>query len=309
MTLLCPALATSSNTTRKPLPPFIVYFLGTGVNGKWDVSMFRFITADSDAGDVYIVVDADAEKATKNGRSVEGKSPFQGVLGKRQCLKVHNFTAPTFNIYNEHYSSLYTLLKVDVLSHLPLDVSSAIILDRDTFIMPNAARKFADQLEQLGTDQFLLASSSGVRDRAEDGTLFVPQVYGGINGGVIGIDIPKFRTFIANHCSGAQNWWSCVAPVCNVTRNVTQDQSRPIKKPLPPDAKCSHEGQPVALLADQSVWMWLLNAYPQVWRELPCGFHVETQVPSAWRRAHRMEVSNSVLHAPLSFQPHALSLA
>ena len=156
-----------------------------------------------------------------------------------------------------HYSFKSASVKLDVLKHVPQEVSRVILLDADIHCVKDCVTTFETEFNQLNSRQFIAAGRSGVRDlvtRIADGKS-VPAVhkgvYGGLQSGVLGLDLVKMRRWERVFCPD-KPWWHCVVA------------SRPLSFKWG--------------FADQLVYRELITDQPWIWKEMPCGMHADTQV-------------------------------
>lgn len=246
--------AAPSSAALEALPAVLLYHLGP-LGAAMGRGMFEFVR-DTDVGDVYVVADATAERAP----------PFRGGLSARGCAPVRELPWVEFPkpAAGGHYSGRWCMQKLELLSHLPADVRTAVMLDADVYLTRDGLRILRDELRALRPAQFLAAPRTDARvsRRHPNGSswLGVPHRSEGINSGVLALDVGRMRTFAAGFC-GAQ-WWRCIL------------DSRP---------KGYND-----VGGDQAVWNALLVERPQVWKQLPCGtqLSIDTLRAAVVRIAH-----------------------
>jgi hypothetical protein len=156
-----------------------------------------------------------------------------------------------------HYSFTAASVKLDVLQHVPDELSRVFLVDADVHCVADCVAMLETEFNGMLSTQFITAGRSGVRNvntRAADGER-VPDtdkgIYGGLQSGVLGLDLGKMRRWERTFCP-SKPWWHCVV------------DSRP------PSFKWG--------FADQLVYGELLKDQPSIWKEMPCGVHTDTQV-------------------------------
>ena len=227
-------------------PPYLVYSVGKSSTGLMIATMFRYVN-ETDAGDIYVVIEQTA-------RSL-GPARFEGGLSHRKCERVQSAHRQKWPFPDGgHYSWPFTMLKIDFLLHIPSSLSSVVLLDADTYVLPGSGQLLADQLGLLSEEQSISVARSGVRDW-QGGRMRHVYTFDGPQGGAVLFSIPRFRIFQQQYC-GARAWYHCVS------ERMSGTPGRPIETPL----------------ADQSVWQALQRDKPHIFRYWPCGMHAETQV-------------------------------
>ena len=169
------------------LPALLLYLLGE-LGPTMAQRMFEFVTHDSDVGDVYVVADATAPPPE-----------LSGALARRQCAYERDLAWAEIAPFaaGSHYSGRWCMQKLELLTHLPSHVRTAVLLDADAFVLPEGMRLLRDQLGMLGPDQFVAAprTDARVERRLSNGTsrLVVPHRSEGINSGLLAIHLPRMR--------------------------------------------------------------------------------------------------------------------
>ena len=260
----CPSMDPQATAS---LPAFATYAIGRGLQHAAD--MFVFLQNDSDVGDGYVVTDLSdwppgmdsKRKQFATNKTAAAPSFFSGALSSRRCYRALSMPWPDTPFRPEHYSHKFTILKIDLLNHLPASLNRVVLIDGDTFSMPKSGKSFAEQLDLLQGEEVMAVGLSGVR-LLVNGKLTIPPGYRSLNGGVMAFELSKFRKFARSFCAG-RPWWACLA------------ETMPRERRTPASPKVL---RPAAPLADQSVWEALHNTAPRIFRWFPCGFHSETQV-------------------------------
>ena len=201
---------------------------------------------------------------------------------------------------NCHYSFRPASVKLDILDHLPPTLSSAILLDLDTYCVRDCVSELNQEMERLGGGQFLLAGRSGVRQPIQRLADHVTHPtfprgegakYGGLQSGVLGFNLarqlePNRRLRISWSQTGAPasaGAWVCTGDDAPLPL-ISQVKMRLWAAQFCPRAPwwhCVVASRPAGYdwgFADQLVYQQLLELKPWVWRQLPCGMHADTQV-------------------------------
>ena len=150
--------------------------------------MFDFV-ADSDVGDVYIVVDASARPPS-----------LGGGLSTRACEPARELEwadLPKACRWALFGSVVHA--KLELLSHLPSDVHSAVLLDADVYVMRDGMRVLRDHIRSLSSGQFLAAPRTDARVRMsgkETARRLASSPLWGINSGVLALDVIQMRAFV-----------------------------------------------------------------------------------------------------------------
>lgn len=242
----CPSVAQAPGAAAAHgLPAVLLYRLGE-LGPEMAKHQFEFISDDASVGDVYIVADSTSSAPRLNWG-----------LSARTCAMTRELewadigplgaAGPAGN----HYSGKWCMQKLELLTHLPESVTTAVLVDGDAFVLPDGMRLLRDQIAELAPSQFVAAPRSDARVawRFPNGTsmLAIPRRSEGINSGLLAVHVQRMRAFASNFCRGMP-WWRCIL------------------KTQPKGYK--HVG------GDQAIWNALLVERPYVWRPLPCGTHL-----------------------------------
>ena len=303
----CPMVARRRRVDK--VPAFLVYAFGEK-GERLAKAMFGLVDSESDVGDGYLIrlggaghcnpstsrcrlhgaghsCNASTGGCDQASRGPAGvnRSPetspelyFDGPLRVRRCSKLQTTPWPTFPVSaKKHSARKYTLVKVELLRHLPTSLTSVVLLDADTHSMPGSGALFAEQIRLMRAPQFV-AGSSGIREASWRGGPIMPSKWGQqLNSGVLAFDLVRFRAFEESFCPG-RAWWSCLAdsaPLCSWAvqpRQARGKSQRGMCQPSPGVIRFAAE------VADQMVFSDLLAVRPEIFRTFPCGLHAETQV-------------------------------
>lgn len=230
----------------RPAPPAVLLYLLGERGPTMGRGVFEF-AEEGDVGDVFIVGEATATPPPR----------LSGALHARACIEESSATHHLrwadvpLTAAGSHYSGRWCMQKLELLRHLPPDITHAVLLDADTYVLPGGIRLLGEELNALTPTQFLAAPRTDARDawtmRNGTSVLGVPRRSEGINSGMLAVHLPRMRAFESAFCPGSP-WWRC----------VLDEQPKGY----------NHIG------GDQAMWNALLVTRPEVWRPLPCGTHL-----------------------------------
>jgi hypothetical protein len=233
--------ASAAASTEGKLPALLLYLLGD-IGPQMARGIFEF-ARDEDVGDVYTVSEATASAPR-----------FTGAMAERKCDVIRSAMrwalVPAFAAGN-HYSGRWCMQKLELLTHLPHYVESAVLLDADAYVLPNGMRLLGGYIRDLKAPRFAAVPRTDARVHLvlRNGTrsLRVPHRSEGINSGMLALNVTRMRAFGETFCPG-RSWWSC----------VLDTQPRGYND----------------VGGDQAVWNAMLVDRPDLFTQLPCSTHL-----------------------------------
>lgn len=236
----CAPLSPRSSLKTGELPPIdvVVYLLGSfgylQSNEGPAINAYRHMfgyTTESKLGTLFVVVDP-GTKLTPRLDALIGTANRSGDVGARTCDRLHTTVIRRPPVRSSHYSTRHAMIKLDVLEHLPRDLSAVALLDTDTFCIADCASRLQAQLRAMARSSdtaFVAASRSPPLKSTQDG--YAAGMLGpgdGINSGVLVLDLERMRTFATSYCQ-RRPWWMCVIE----DKNQSSYDWHGDRKPLP----------------------------------------------------------------------------
>ena len=226
--------------------PFLIYLLGSEGQGLGH-RIFEFV-GDADVGEIFLVL--------HEGVPLQ---KLRGEVGSRPCSQSAESLARSLDLRARapgHYSGQFVMEKLMLHAHVPSEVGRVVLLDADTFVLPGFAAAIGEVLNQMHGRQFVAGSTNGA---------FTSD---NINTGVLAVNLNKMRAWERGYCPG-HYWFECVTRFWNRRGSPRYNRSLPgplIARPGFTD------------LTDQGLWSAMLFDDLQLWRPLPCSFHLHVDL-------------------------------